>query len=121
MVIETFDAFKRCTSARRGRVTGEGKTIRTRERTRPEKREGELDETGNWIGFLLIKISNLTPECAVFNETPSGRGFLSHYSRGCGLHTDAWEKKGIGVKRRAGAGVSSMERDEDGNGVSHTK
>lgn len=23
----------------------------------------------NWIGFLLIKILNLTPECAVFNET----------------------------------------------------
>jgi len=38
----------------------------------------------NWIGFLLIKISNLTPECAVFNETASGVGAgFSHYSHGC--------------------------------------
>jgi len=38
----------------------------------------------NWIGFLLIKISNLTPECAVFNETASGMGAgFSHYSHGC--------------------------------------
>jgi len=40
----------------------------------------------NGIGlvvFLLIKISNLTPECAVFNETASGpRAGFSHYSRG---------------------------------------
>lgn len=36
------------------------------------------------LDFLLIKISNLTPEYAVFNETASGVGreFFSLFSRG---------------------------------------
>lgn len=61
----------------------------------------ELDAARNWIGFLLIKISNLTPECAVFNEKPSGRGFLSLFSRVPLTHCRLGEK-GIEGKWCAG-------------------
>lgn len=56
-----------------------------RERRSARERKGTAGYArGGGIGlvFLLIKISNLTPECAVFNETTSGAtGFLSLFSR----------------------------------------
>lgn len=56
--------------------------------------------TRNWIGFLLIKISNLTPECAVFNETASGVGAgFSHYSHGCRSYKARYIDEGRGGNR----------------------
>lgn len=54
-----------------------------------------IREVQNWIGFLLIKILNLTPECAVFNETASAS--LSLFSRVSGWQSQIGR---LGGKKR---------------------
>lgn len=73
---------------------------------------GYMQCARNWIGFLLIKISNLTPECAVFNETASGVGAgFSHYSHGCRSYKARYIDEGRGGNRE------KKEGDSDTGGV----
>lgn len=59
------------------------------------------------LDFLLIKISNLTPECAVFNETASGVGAsFSHYSHG----GRSYKARYICTLRGGGEGIRKRKR-----------
>lgn len=88
-VRDFWAADSHCHAGQHGERGRERKKARKRKRRRKKGgmtgyTRGTVRCTRNWIGFLLIKISNLTPECAVFNETVSGVGArFSHYSHRC--------------------------------------
>lgn len=86
-LIETFEAFEHPTLvATLPNMASEGAKEKGQERENADakRKHDQLYAIRVELDFLLIKISNLTPECAVFNETTSGMGAgFSHYSHGC--------------------------------------
>lgn len=83
-LIETFEAFEQ--PALIATLANESAKEKGQERENADakRRDDRLYAVCAELDFLLIKISNLTPECAVFNETASGVGAsFSHYSHGC--------------------------------------
>lgn len=85
-LIETFEAFERPTLiATPANMASEGAKEKGQERENADakRKNDRLYAVRAELDFLLIKISNLTPECAVFNEDGvwGGRGFFSLFSR----------------------------------------
>lgn len=77
-LIETFEAFEQptlITTLASMASEGANKKGQERENADAKRKNDWLYAVRAELNFLLIKISNLTPECAVFNETARRLGW----------------------------------------------